>query len=94
MVEEARDTIFSVRVIESQSVSIFFSVSFLIIAIGRLNRKKETIKIHAFHRPISKAGIRSMLSLNASDYFSVANQLRELKEKPEIVLVYVINQNK
>ena len=86
-IEETRDTIFSVRVIESQPVSIFFSVSFLINAIGRLNRKKETIKIHAFHNPISKTGIRSMIMLKESDYFSVTNQLRELKGIPEIVLL-------
>ena len=85
MVEEARDTIFSVRVIESQPVSIFFSVSFLIIAIGRLNRKKKTIKIHAFHTPISKTGIRSMIIVKASEYFSVANQLRELKGNQKLL---------
>ena len=80
-----RKTIFSLRVFVSP-VSIFVSVSFLINKLGKLVRIKETIKIQAFQIPSSKTGIRSMLSLNALDYFSVANQLRELKEKPEIAL--------
>jgi hypothetical protein len=82
------DTIFSVRVSESQPVSIFISVSFLINAIGRLNRRKETNKIHAFHTPISKTGIRSMIKLNPSNYFSITGQLKELKGILEISKFY------